>query len=198
MASGYSRDLTSMLYKKPLGSALIELAIVLPFLLLLFLGGTDLANLMNRYHDMTSLSRQIGAAALRLCASALPGTDTVNCLNNQVLQVIAPDASDILPGVKLAVSAVHWNTSAPPGLGNFVVNPIDQVVYPVGAILPVISRGAFLPDFPPGSESVRALLLNQHRVLMYAEVFLRYEPLVSFLPFMERLSERDLHVTAVF
>ncbi|RMG42741.1 MAG: pilus assembly protein [Candidatus Dadabacteria bacterium] len=181
------------------GSALVELAIALPLIIMFFYGGFEYSRLIQNQNTLVAVSRQLGAAALRLCASrakgAAPG-GTLECLNTRIVNEIGSQIEAILPGVKFKVSVVRWNPN--PGIpkeGAYIDEPIDTVSYPAG-VVGKISKEYFLPDYPTPSE--QAALLRDHEVLVYSEVFYENQPLFSVIPLLSDNLKRELYAVSVF
>ncbi|RMG45486.1 MAG: pilus assembly protein [Candidatus Dadabacteria bacterium] len=181
------------------GSVLVELAIIIPLVVMFFYGGFEYSQLIQRQHTLVSISRQLGASALRLCGSRPPGTEpggTVECLRNRIISETAGQVAQILPGVRFVVTVVRWEDNpSTPSPGAYIQNPLDVAAYPEGTS-GEISRETFFPDYPtPGK---LAKLLRDHKVLVYAEVFYRNEPIIAKIPLLANSLNRSMYAVSIF
>ena len=150
------------------GQSLVELALLLPFLLIILLGIVEYSNMFMMALRASNLSREVANASFRNC-SRLNGASMASCLNENVVKV-GEEGQNILSGFDtlgkvIATAYEHDAASNPPvrfvnqqttGAGNFasrystavidtnVINTHDrivvgEVIYPYVAVTPLKS-----------------------------------------------------------
>lgn len=74
--------------KNEKGKAVLELAIVAPFFLVLFVGLIDIAFIIRKQQYLSVALREAGNAAYRQCQSAIEGEPTNTCLQNSTFETL--------------------------------------------------------------------------------------------------------------
>lgn len=107
--------------KNEKGKAVLELAIVAPFFLILFIGLVDIAFIIRKQQYMSVALREAGNAAYRQCHAAAEGTPTNNCLQNSSweTQGFINNNGGVIDGTNIIVRSWKVTTSNPELKGEF-------------------------------------------------------------------------------
>lgn len=151
--------------KQTRGAAFVELAIVLPVLLVLILGGAELANSLRAYTRLTGIARELALAEFRTCSGRI---DHAACLQG-VVTAIESHASVAIPGVRII--AGRWQYDA-------VASRCQQLAsVPAGVTFPAphsTSNNSQIPALNPTFMST----CQEQGALFSSEVAVLYRPLV--------------------
>ncbi len=141
------------------GKALLEMAVIMPFLVLLFLCGAETYKELQYHQFMSVISREVGNAAARSC-SAMDAAAMYTCLETSVQNVVnnASPAGSPLRNAKVIVKIYRHPVSSAPISAPYEFNP---------ASIPDASR--FTPDVV---ESLRSFTAAK-KFVVTTEVFLR-------------------------
>ena len=173
------------------GVGLLELALILPFVLMVFCAGIEFSRAMSTYSRLNMLVREVARAGYSECAQiASPdyeismNAEVLTCLTN-VVTATANVPEEILPGVKIAVSMYKWDplyVSVDPHMPPYErTRPIAKFSLPAD-FTGRFSESSFQPGPPqPGPRSSRNALLENEKTLVYGEVEYSYQPIVPFI-----------------
>lgn len=160
------------------GAALIELAVILPFLLLLFFGAVDLVRMFQARQIMTALSRESANTVFRECLE-LDGQVLTDCIGdvwNRLTQV----SGIALPGTRVVISLYRWSgtTSTATRIAYCDSSPPPT---PSGCDVDGINNSRFTAaSFPAGNTPLTVMIRETER-LAVGEVFYTYQPMFGFL-----------------
>lgn len=100
------------------GKAILEFAIVLPFLVLLTLFGADLYRCYKIHQHLNFVTRELANAAFRSCKDLSPGSDTENCIQSTVSAPLAVSSGPgtLLEGLAAEVRVFAYGTASTPVL----------------------------------------------------------------------------------
>lgn len=91
--------------KNERGSAMLEFAVVLPFLLIVVLGLVDVVFTIQKSQYMSVMVREIGNNSYRKCKDSLAGTSSDNCLKISAEEVVSFASGSTLSDVEVLVQA---------------------------------------------------------------------------------------------
>lgn len=115
------------LIKNKKGQAIVELAIILPFLLFLIIGMVDCGRIMNAYLVTTNASREgarqasVGKNDAEVIASIQNAADSLDTPSLQI--TIIPQASERTRGTEVRVSISYPIKIITPLMGQIISNP---------------------------------------------------------------------------
>lgn len=115
------------LIKNKKGQAIVELAIILPFLLLLIIGMVDCGRVMNAYLVTTNASREgarqasVGKNDTEVIASIQNAADSLDTPRLQI--TIMPQASERTRGTEVRISVSYPVEIITPLIGQIISNP---------------------------------------------------------------------------
>jgi Flp pilus assembly protein TadG len=89
---------------------MIELALVIPFLIIVVLAAFDFSGLFRNYQKLSMISRESANVAFRDCLSQVSNSDIESCVAASHLK-ISTQLGAALPGVELLISLYELNTS---------------------------------------------------------------------------------------
>jgi Flp pilus assembly protein TadG len=144
------------------GVALVEFALVLPFLLVIIFGMVDLGKAVSYWNDETHLANQASRyAAVNSCSACggstinsyiLTQAETQELANNANVTIGFTDASGKLPG------DTGYNSSNPPATANHCVgDPVRVRITYTYNLLSFVSNAIHLASVPINAESTMRL-----------------------------------------
>lgn len=147
------------------GAALIELAIVLPFLFVLFFGATELVRYIGTYQRLSVLSKEAANLVFRECIE-LDDDNARDCLQ-RVRNTMNGTQSSVLPNTTFILTILR---EPPSGIG-----AIQVLKEPPTDPPPHVSKfgSATAPAFRPG-------FVARARRVAVAEVFHVYDPIFDY------------------
>ena len=163
------------------GVAMLEFAIILPILLLIFFAATDLYRVFSAHQFMSVLSREAGNVAFRECTEEPSGLKTNQCLERFANEVFnnALSAGSSMRSARIQLKVFRYNAGA---------NPTPTGSYLLGGSAPWAVSNITAAEVRNFKSYVEA-----KPVTVTAEVFYHVEPML-FLP----LVSGDLLETTIF
>jgi len=190
------------------GVGFIELVLVLPLILALFLGAVEFSRELRVKLKATAVSKQLGDAVFRACwadvrnDTSTPTTTANTCLtsiNTAALRVLV---DSIVPGAKAILSI--WRCESTGGLSTGT-NPV--FVNPVFVILPTSSTNPATKFNIPTSAATQFAgtvpdslggLCSRSSPIITAEVFAPYAPLIPVFPSFFNAINGDLYAVTLY
>ena len=154
------------------GASLLELAVLLPVLLLILGGGFEFTMLLRTKQNLSNLAYLTGEAAFRACANLIgTNSDTYKGCFSNFLQSNSGVTNAILPGTDIIISLYESNgvTPPPPGQNSFQITAKKLGQFPPNNVLMSAYNASKV------SGAVRGISPNNPRVLI-AEFRYRYKP----------------------
>lgn len=106
--------------KSEKGAAMLEMAVVIPFFVVLFLGLVDVGMTIKKNQYLSVVVREVANNAYRECKDATTGTATQNCLQKSLNDSVSFNTSTgTLAGLQMTVKA--WDVR---GSGGFTLVPV--------------------------------------------------------------------------
>ena len=103
------------------GKAVLELAIVAPFFLILVIGLVDIAFIIRKQQHLSVSLREAGNAAYRQCYTTVEGRSTNICLQNSAQEALSfvDNNGGVIDGAKLIVRSWKVSGSNPTLAGEY-------------------------------------------------------------------------------
>jgi hypothetical protein len=184
MTSILKRGNSTLSRRSESGNSMVELALVLPILLLLLSAGLEFGRVMKSYARISAIAREIGTYSFREC-STQAYTDVSN-MNQGEINQLKSDIDDCLEGVLTETSQYiaelapdlrvylsiykHIPSESPPA-EKFGEAGSDNSI---GDLTKIQEE-----DFDPTNDLDRSQLLQEHRVLVYTEIHFQH---TAFFP----------------
>jgi hypothetical protein len=166
------------------GHAILELALVLPVLGLLALGGIELSRAMITTQIATSLSKQIATIAYRECIADKATVKSADSTNQTLyynptacIQAVGDSLKNtqqihkIAPGTEYIISMYSYDGTATNPVSDDLGGPLK---WGAGASAPVSDSKFTTGNFSDAS-GVYGAALKKYETLIIAEVFVPYE-----------------------
>ena len=203
---------------KQSGAGLVELALAIPVIFILFAGGLELAFLIRTNSRLTTLSREITSAAFRECANqvnpavtsiALATAQTIaaNCLlksglpTDKVFTPFSAAMANTLDASKVDIVLTVYRWEPGPTVDGDDAVEVARVRYDGDSAGPASSRieaDGRADIFKRTIDPVRYTLIQNHQVLVYTEIFYQYSPWIVQIPGLIGASGGMIYVTSVF
>lgn len=91
---------------KEKGVAMIELAVVLPFFVILLLGLIDVTFTIQKSQYLTVVTRELGNVSFRKCKDATTGSSTDKCLEESAKEVVSfLNDNNVIPGAEILIQS---------------------------------------------------------------------------------------------
>lgn len=97
------------------GMAIVEFALVLPFLFVLMFGLLECYRSFSHYQMMTVMAKELGSAAFRVCVIEPDRVAMADCLED-VMDNVLPyisGANGVLPGAEVVMKVYRYNAAVP-------------------------------------------------------------------------------------
>ncbi len=150
--------------KQSRGVLSVELAIVVPIVVLMLLGGIEFAQSLRVYESLVSINRQLNTALFRMCLTRAPA-QVQACIDNELTRVAAT-APLSLPNVRLMAS--RWNFD----LGTCTMTHFGVA----GATIPGYATPRVSAALPEMLQSCQ-----DQGVMYFGEVVIVHLPLVPYI-----------------
>lgn len=161
------------------GASLIELAIILPFLLLLAIGGIECVRFFNAQKRVHAVARQLVEAAFGSCVQTNAAALS-SCLQSSVVTPVSSQLDVLILGGSFVLKRYRWNLNLPtsplPARENYVLEDLF-VFQPPGHVEPErrIDAQIFLEGVANPPDSPNAQMLMNHQTIFYVEVTFRHD-----------------------
>lgn len=164
------------------GVTLLELTIIIPLLLLLIVCGVEYARCLRAQQKINSIVREVGGAAFRSCSEENTQSDFQICIERDVFGPIRNYYQNVVPGAEFIISLYRWDnapTSPTPTSADYVEGPLSVKEPSATSVDSKIKREMFISGSASAPDPLPADLLRDHSILVYAEVFYSYTPIIG-------------------
>ena len=147
------------------GAAIVELALIVPLLLLLFFGGAEFAHSLRIYAKLTAVARELVLAEFRGCYAR---TDHAVCLQSELNQLL-PNTNLTISNIRL--TATRWQYDS-------VTNTCQQLASVSGGVTFPPPYSSFNTSQIPSTDPVFVTTCQEQGLLFGSEVFVEHRPLI--------------------
>ncbi len=168
---GYKYSCKYLSYREQ-GHSILEFSLVLPFVLMLLLGGIELSRMVKHYQVVTVISNEIASNAYRNCTTPHKLPNLQSCLQQTINETEIP-TSGVLKNLRMLLTVWSWD-----GTQNKEVLLSSAVGQQ--AVVSRIDNGQ--GAFSGGSSASLVPLVQNQQLIAIAEVTATYNPVVPGIP----------------
>lgn len=174
---------------KERGASFVEFVIVFPFLFLLVFGAIEFSRMMRLQETMTTLTREAAKTVFRKCLAGDEmcggGTETEICMNEE-LGVLLGVSQNMLGNAFARVAVFKYELQGSP--------PVPVIIQEAELRIPLPPAPPTPDPFPTAPKIQAAAFpselmsaIQQNNRLVTAEIWWRYEPIMSFAGAYDRM-----------